>query len=814
MIGKLKHRSTVMAQCCLSVGLVLAAVGCPELPEPQCLDGSLQYLRETMDRYHGKRFWVYEDADSAGNHFFVWPSFSKAGNETNCLIVIHGDTRDAIPGGASSCPDNENDAAHVEWRRYDAPADGTATFSLCGSSFATVLSIHTGCPGTEGNEVTYECDGDPGNELCRACSDDACDQQSELTIPVEAGHSYLIRIAGKDEAAGSYTLTIDGPAAPDAEPNQNCGVSVEFDAFAPGAYQGATAIEFRLNYTEVDDWGGLVMNNGVFDPIEEGGVLRPNYGWDCGAGVDLTGAQALKFHARGEKGGELVKFFVGGVGWDGSNPVTDCHGSTMAIGGEISLGTDWQEYTIPLGSANLSYVIGGFGWAANAEGDPDLHSAGSDNALVFYVDQIYFELSDDAAEERLWESPRFLQSFTTRPVQWDPIAGDFDHRFRKVAFVYDNALALLAFLAEGTEDGLARARLIGEAFVYAANHDRTLTDGQLRSDYAAGDLALPPGWIPNGFEGEVQLSGFFNLQCQEYQQLFTDNISTGNTAWAAVALLALYEHTAGDSYLEAARRLGAFIEQFRNDTCEDASGRLVGGYMGGLKDIEQDEPTPEPFSSAEHNIDVYAAFRVLAENEDDQEDKQVWVSGADHAKRHVWSLWDKRRKCFYAGKDLDCQINKEPGQLPLDVQAWAVLGIPGTLKECHGVLNGAALRHYFTRSDGFTGFDFNDDKDGVWFEGTAHMATALAFANRLQWAAALCNELCRAQAELPEPPLRGELPSPFDQPIGLVAGSHDGISTGFGFEVYKRLHVGATAWNVFAQLGVNPYYLTPAPRPR
>jgi hypothetical protein len=45
-----------------------------------------------------------------------------------------------------------------------------------------------------------------------------------------------------------------------------------------------------------------------------------------------------------------------------------------------------------------------------------------------------------------------------------------------------------------------------------------------------------------------------------------------------------------------------------------------------------------------------------------------------------------------------------------------------------------------------------------------------------------------------------------------VAASRDALTTGFEtpradpFKYYRRLHVGATSWNVFAQLGVNPYY--------
>ena len=54
----------------------------------------------------------------------------------------------------------------------------------------------------------------------------------------------------------------------------------------------------------------------------------------------------------------------------------------------------------------------------------------------------------------------------------------------------------------------------------------------------------------------------------------------------------------------------------------------------------------------------------------------------------------------------------------------------------------------------------------------------------------------------------------FGDGAGLPAASHDGLSTGFStatgdpFKYFRRLHVGATAWNVFGQLGFNPYYQT------
>lgn len=761
-----------------------------------CTGASIEYLRATMDRYHGERLWVYDDTDSAGNHFLVWSSFTKAGTARNCPIVIHGDTLDGVCAGSASCRGSPGLAERAVFRRYDAPAGGPATISLCGSSFDTVLSVGNCCPCVAGADVgTCQC------EL--ACNDDACGDQSQIALDVGAGKSYLIRVAGKGNNAGPFTLTILGPENPNAPPTLNCDVSVEFDALTTKIHDGeaiapihagATAIQFRLNYMYRDDFGGLVMNNGVFGPIAEGGALRPNYGSDCGACENLSGATVLKFWARGEKGGERVKFFLGGVGWDGARPVTTCPDSTRAVEHEVVLSSQWTEYTIPLGGLDISCLIGGFGWAANAEGDPDFGKPASDNALMFYVDSIYFELDEATACRRRWREPRFLQSFTTRPSEetCDPVVGDFDHRFRGVAYVYDNALALLAFLAEGSADSLDRARLIGDAFAYAAQHDRKLRNGELRSAYAAGDLALPPGWKPNGIEGEVRLAGFFNPTCQEYQSLFADNISVGNTAWAMLALLTLYQRTNETKYLDEAQRLGEFIRQFRNHCC--------GGFTGGLANIDSPMPRRETFISGEHNIDVYAAFQLMHVLTGDS----AWSEGAQHARDLVWSLWDERVGCFRAGTDLACRVNETPCQLPLDVQPWAVLGIPGTLEKFPRVLECAACQH-LTECRGFEGFDFNECRDGVWFEGTAHMALAYSVEGQDWRAAAFRNELCRAQLELPS--WRGELPSPFAGPSGVVAACRDGVETGFGFLLYERLHVGATAWNVFAQLGRNPYRL-------
>ena len=114
----------------------------------------------------------------------------------------------------------------------------------------------------------------------------------------------------------------------------------------------------------------------------------------------------------------------------------------------------------------------------------------------------------------------------------------------------------------------------------------------------------------------------------------------------------------------------------------------------------------------------------------------------------------------------------------------------------HPQLLDCAQRNHRNTHDGFSGYDFNEDKDGVWFEGTGQMAVAYQAAQQATPADEALETLRAAQ----------QIPPPFGDGQGLVAASHDGVSSGFAFKLFRRLHVGATAWNVFAQRGFNPYY--------
>lgn len=563
-------------------------------------------------------------------------------------------------------------------------------------------------------------------------------------------------------------------------PDQNAAVSTT-GAWTDRPHSGATAIRAEFRNEVGPNFGGLYFLNGVLPA----GARSPqlNFGTVPNAGIDLVGATALTFWARGDHGGERIDFFMGGVGRNAETgqpmPGFPFPDSTPAVKTTVTLTPSWQKHRLELAGKDLHYVLGGFGWAASDQ----LNPAGA----VFYLDDIEYELGPAARQARL-EEPRFVRSFTTAPYQFQPEpVGDFDFVNRNVAHTYDNALALLAFLADGGGDSLRRARLIGDAFVFAMDHDRSYNGDRVRDAYAAGDLSLPPGWTPNGRIGTVPVSGFFDEAHQQFVEIEQEHISTGNNAWVMIALEALYGRTGDHRYLDAVRDLAEFVSSFRNDE------GIYKGFQGGLDAPETATPQRRPWASTEHNLDVFAAFNILGALSEDPR----WAQGATHARQFVESMWDAGRACNLAGTIDPQRRNEEPGQLPVDVQSWAVLAVPGILA-AHPALLACAERYHRTRDGGFSGFDFNDDRDGVWFEGTAHMAVAYQSIGNTAAAEALERTLAAAQT------------ASFGDGSGVAAASRDGLTTGFDFRFFRRLHVGATAWNVFAQLGFNPFSGSPA----
>jgi hypothetical protein len=101
--------------------------------------------------------------------------------------TFSGTTSEATNDGQASC--GASMFSPGVWFRYVAPASGWAGADTFGSGFDTVLSVHTGCPGTIANQV--------------ACSDDAWGFASAVEFWMNTGQEVLIRVSGFGGATGT-----------------------------------------------------------------------------------------------------------------------------------------------------------------------------------------------------------------------------------------------------------------------------------------------------------------------------------------------------------------------------------------------------------------------------------------------------------------------------------------------------------------------------------------------------------------------------------------------------------------------------------
>jgi hypothetical protein len=542
-------------------------------------------------------------------------------------------------------------------------------------------------------------------------------------------------------------------------------------------YSGFSAIKNSFRNTTGTNFGGWLFLNGVLTGEEH--QPRLNFGDIANAGADLRDATRLTFRARGASGGEQIEFFIGGIGRDSftgapNKPFPDSTPRIPPAGTTVTLTSDWSLYTIDLTGADLSYLSGGFAWLASARKNPQ--------GAVFWLDDIQFD------KARL-EEPRLILSYVTS-------ANDaFDIVHRNVAFTQDSSILMLAFMARGSEDDWRRAKLIADALVYAQGHDRFYSDGRLRNAYQAGDLTLPPGWTPNGKTGVVRLPTITDCSGRPaFEDRFQVSSTTGNILWAVISLLTYFQRMGGSQYLDAARMLGEWIRR-RQQTAG------LGGFRGGFEGFDKpsaefpNDPVEVPWANTEHNLAAFAGFTKLFQATNDS----TWSELAAHARKFIDDLFDAPTGCFLSGTKNATTLDRDAVLLP--PQALSLLALPDGVRTFSAVIE-CAEQHHKANQGGFTGFDYNDDRDGVWFEGTSYLILAYNKARQASKAAELIAQLRQAQNLARN--ANGK---------GIVAASKDGVTTGFfrGSNepqlLFNRLHTSATAWYVFAESGVNPFYL-------
>jgi hypothetical protein len=168
----------------------------------------------------------------------------QIGNVTNQPF----DTSESTFDGPGHCMTSPN-----IWYRYTATCTGSATVSLCGSSYDTKLAIYDGP------------DCNPSLSDLIKCNDDSCGWQSEITFETTAGKQYLIEVGGFGSNSGEGVISVSCEGIPPIEsdlgdaPDSTNNFGRNMTAYPKGGYSGV-----RAHYPTVYNDGS---GTGPYGPI-------------------------------------------------------------------------------------------------------------------------------------------------------------------------------------------------------------------------------------------------------------------------------------------------------------------------------------------------------------------------------------------------------------------------------------------------------------------------------------------------------------------------------------------------------------------
>lgn len=298
---------------------------------------------------------------------------------------------------------------------------------------------------------------------------------------------------------------------------------------------------------------------------------------------------------------------------------------------------------------------------------------------------------------------------------------------RDICYTYDQGVAAIAFQAKGDAVNARRVLDALKSMQYA--------DGSWNTAYYCSSKSV-----------------------QESQK------HVGPVLWVAMAA-AYYEKKTGDTQYRA---MGVKAMQWSLQFQQ-----ADGGLNGGL----DFDGTPLTWASTEHNQDAYSVFNSFG-----------YTTDAAKAKAFLDNtVWDASKLRWYGGRN--------DARDPMDVNSWGVaaLGVTGT-RDYGKSLDYVMANHRSTQSQrtGATtvtvdAFDFNSDRNDIWFEGTGQMIVAFKIAGRTADADFFTAQLLKGQ-----------------QSDGGVQYSLKGTNNGY-WTMSKLKSVAATGWLIFAIDGVNPF---------
>ena len=289
-----------------------------------------------------------------------------------------------------------------------------------------------------------------------------------------------------------------------------------------------------------------------------------------------------------------------------------------------------------------------------------------------------------------------LRSYNVPAADSGQTPGDvYYDEFNDVGFLYDQAVALIAFLQLGERD--AAARLV-DALLAVQN---------------------PDGGFPFATDQSVlfeRASGFVRI---------------GAVAWVCYALLLAdkpeFRDWFADKTTDAARKCLAFLAAYRNPR------GLLNGGKGRYIGLVLDPGYVVPWWSSEHNIDAWWCFDLAAGLYGDAGYRAV----ADRIKAALESDgWNKSKGIFWQGGTYADGVNKPDGQHALDMMSWGgfLLDRWGRPSATAAAIARMSRLYYVTDArTGLSGFTTFIPADGYpvgtvpspWYEGSFGAVVAI-----------------------------------------------------------------------------------------
>jgi hypothetical protein len=618
---------------------------------PESVKSAYQHLKQQFDQYHSVSY-VYDDDNCGGNIFIPsnWQGKLKGISinqaDTNSPVFKRSCTKIILP--------RLDDDTAFSAVKYVYPADNNGDFPGFDLGRATKLKFKAKGSGI----VEFTIGGanrKPFYNNSNRFQDGVDFRSSGFVRLTNDWKEYFIDLIDntfwvyKSSALGASSIF----SYPELWSQDGCNPTFKFVPF--GQDDGNTCMKVITND---NCWGGVVLRAQT----------------DPGQGCDLSGIRKVHFKAK----------IIRSDNYD-QGGVTFIFGQKVAS--KLVVTSSWKDYALDIPSSeDVKNVSVGFGFIFDGsypkmtqifvddiyyEGVTLAHDFSkticgfgiseskllNPNGATVYLDSVYYDKS------RL-DQPRFCQSYVSG-------SETFDLTMKNRADVYDNALLLITNLTlfETSQCGdmkyLNDAKILGNAFIFAMYNDRIFNDNRLRNSYTCGDLksgnANPFAKLPGWWDTD-SLKWFEDPSCV--------STSTGNIAWAGLALTSLYEVTLDGKYLGAAQDLANWCIKNMKDSINIG---FTGGFEGWEPGSEQKKIS---WKSTEHNIDLFALFTRL----DKINPSPDYHSAAINAKDFVLSMWNSVDNHFWTGTD-NSGITPNTNNIPLDIQAWYIMAFEDSVSK-------------------------------------------------------------------------------------------------------------------------------------